>query len=158
MTQPGATDAGLPSLKGPGIAATYSKGLYLRAHCVVRGLAINGFRQGIVIDSLGGSTVSRCHIGVDSSGTRVGFIWYPCVFIDNAPNNTIGGDVEGEGNLIASGTDAVWIRGSGATGNRVMGNIVGVSLSRAGAQTPTVSTLTMRRGTSSVELLRQPGM
>ncbi len=47
------------------------------------------------------------------------------VIISNARNNTIGGTVSGVGNgITANGDDGVEISGSGATGNRVLGNSI----------------------------------
>ena len=52
------------------------------------------------------------------------------VHIDNATNNRIGGNAEGAGNLISgNGFVGVWIFGSGAIGNVLQGNIIGLDVS-----------------------------
>lgn len=63
-------------------------------------------------------------IGLDVSGT------YPItnvvgVGINDAQNNQIGGDIEGSGNLISGNQFGLVIQSSGATGNQIMGNLIG---------------------------------
>jgi len=50
------------------------------------------------------------------------------VFIDDAPDNNIGGQADGQGNVISGNIDqGVRIAGAEATGNRVLGNIIGLA-------------------------------
>ena len=86
--------------------------------------------HGVVIYSSGmtGNTISGNYIGVAANGTDALGNAYFGVQIWDAQNNTIGGDTEGEWNVI-SGNDqhGVVIYGSGSTGNIVSGNYIGLA-------------------------------
>ena len=80
-----------------------------------------------------GNTVSGNYIGVDESGTEALGNGNHGVRISNAHNNLIGGDTEGERNVISgNGNDGVKII-NGATGNVVSGNYIGVDATGATA-------------------------
>jgi hypothetical protein len=72
------------------------------------------------------NTVSGNYIGTDANGSADLGNGGRGVYISNAQNNTVGGDMEGERNVI-SGNDqiGVTILGSDATGNTVSGNYIG---------------------------------
>ncbi|MGB8167798.1 MAG: choice-of-anchor tandem repeat NxxGxxAF-containing protein [Chthoniobacteraceae bacterium] len=53
------------------------------------------------------------------------------VAINRASNNTIGGVTAGEANYFVNQNEAVSIRGLGVTGNRVIGNVIGLNSNRA---------------------------
>ena len=54
------------------------------------------------------------------------------ITIDSARNNLIGGDQTGLGNVIAANRAfGILVLGSGATGNRVAGNLIGTSTTGA---------------------------
>jgi CSLREA domain-containing protein len=97
---------------------------------IVQGLVINRFTgAGVRLDSGGDNLITGNFIGTDPSGTLDLGNGYAGVEINNAPNNVIGGTASGAGNVI-SGNDgrAIYIYGSGATGNRVEGNLIGTDV------------------------------
>ena len=101
-TQPGYTGRPLIELNGNLLAAYFNDiGLELdTSGCTVRGLVINRFASGIVVDVVGGDTVQGNFIGTDPSGLNP----LPNIEIGVetfAPNNLIGGSASGEGNLIS---------------------------------------------------------
>jgi CSLREA domain-containing protein len=55
------------------------------------------------------------------------------VFINNAPNNTVGGTSPGARNVISGGREGVTLWDPGATGNRILGNYIGTD---AGGSSP----------------------
>ena len=81
------------------------------------------------------NTVSGNYIGVDLLG---GTVKVPNeqagVFIDNAPENTIGGSSAELGNVISgNGEQGVVIKGADATENRILGNLIGTDKNGLGA-------------------------
>ena len=73
-------------------------------------------------------------IGTEVGGTTDLSNGLDGVSIIGAPNNTIGGTASGAGNVISrNDSDGVEIRGSGATGNEVLGNFVGTTADGNGA-------------------------
>ncbi len=76
-----------------------------------------------------GNVVEGNFIGTDISGTLKRKNEYDGVFIDNAPSNTIGGTSAAVRNVISDNdSDGVEIAGSGATGNVVKGNFIGIDV------------------------------
>jgi hypothetical protein len=76
----------------------------------------------------GGITVQGNLIGTNAAGTAAlangGF----GVFVNNTPNNVIGGAAAGAGNVIAGNAfNGVQIEGASATGNTVAGNYIGTN-------------------------------
>jgi parallel beta-helix repeat protein len=74
-----------------------------------------------------GNTVSGNYIGTDANSTTdLGNTWEGVAIWSGAQNNTVGGDTDGERNVI-SGNDmyGVTIIYSGTTGNTVSGNYIG---------------------------------
>jgi hypothetical protein len=94
----------------------------------VRGMTINGFNCGILIQNAGNNHVENNLIGTDIDGTAA----VPNgrgVCIEGSPDNHVGGPVDGDGNVISGNTgDGVRIEGEDATGNRVLGNFIGLDL------------------------------
>ena len=137
-TQPGASantnPPGLGSnavlkieLEGSGAGAG-ANGLYITAgSSTVKGLVINRFPgKGILLQSNGGNTIQGNYIGTDVTGTADLGNSYQGVYIYEAPSNTVGGTTEAARNVISGNDeDGVLILGSGATGNRVQGNLIG---------------------------------
>lgn len=85
-------------------------------------------RNGIQIDgaAAAGNQVIGNYIGTNASGTGDLGNTFEGVFVDNAPNNTIGGTTPAHRNVISGNDDAgVDIYQSGATGNVVLGNYIG---------------------------------
>ncbi len=52
------------------------------------------------------------------------------ILVFDAPNNTIGGEVTGAGNLISANAKyGIYLYGTGADGNTVQGNLIGTDAS-----------------------------
>ena len=97
---------------------------------------IAGFKTGIEIfapqspfNSPTGSTIAGNYIGTDVTGevplgNQVG------VFINVAPNNTIGGPTAlpgtGLGNVISGNLIGIYLLASTTTGNQIQGNLIGL--------------------------------
>jgi titin len=75
-----------------------------------------------------GNTVLGNLIGTDITGTRILSNNYDGVSIGDAPDNTIGGTAPGAANLISGNGPGVEIGGEGATGNVVLGNLIGTDI------------------------------
>jgi hypothetical protein len=97
---------------------------------VIQGLVINRFsRSGICLEGGGATnnTIAGNFIGLAADGTTdLGNSWDGVYIYAGAQNNTIGGDTEGERNII-SGNDmfGIFISGSGTMDNIVSGNYIG---------------------------------
>jgi CSLREA domain-containing protein len=96
---------------------------------VIRGLVINRFANGVVIGGTGatGNKIEGNFIGTDASGTQdLGNGIDGVTIWDGAHDNTIGGTEAGAHNIIsANNWRGVYISGSDATNNKVMGNHIG---------------------------------
>jgi titin len=97
----------------------------------IRGLNIrNGPGAGIAIVGGSSNVIQGDFIGTDPTGTidqgNAGDGIQ--IFAGSASNNLIGGGSVGQGNLISgNGRSGIWIVGSDVHGNRVQGNIIGLS-------------------------------
>jgi len=94
----------------------------------VSSLVINNFDDdAIELDTNGGNTVVNCYLGLDADGeTPIGI--GNGIFIDDSPNNIIGGSTPADRNVIAASFfSGVYIYGEGATGNKVSGNYIGTA-------------------------------
>ncbi|MEG4348662.1 SdrD B-like domain-containing protein [Microcoleus sp. LAD1_D3] len=130
-SQPGFAGTPLIQLDGTNAGGTTNGILITGSGSTIRGLAINRF-QGSGIFILGntatGNSVLGNYIGTDPNGTADLGNGASGVVVDNAAGNTIGGTAAGDRNII-SGNNAfgVLINAAGATGNRVLGNIIGTN-------------------------------
>jgi streptogramin lyase len=80
-----------------------------------------------------GNVVQGNFIGTDVTGTAPLGNAFDGVYIDAAPNNTIGGTAPDAGNVIsANHYSGIEIAALGATGNQVQGNLIGTSANGAG--------------------------
>src|SRR5215472_12887811 len=146
-TQPGAnantlavgSDAVL-QIELSGASAKSPAGLSISAgNSTIRGLVINRFNfYGIYLQTNGGNVIAGNYIGTDTTGTTS----FPApnngsgIFI-NGPNNTIGGLLPGDRNLLsgngnANGGTGVYISTINAKGNKVIGNYIGTNASGNG--------------------------
>jgi hypothetical protein len=98
----------------------------------VKGLVINRFLEsGIRLSGGGSHIIEGNFIGTDVAGTA-GLANNGGVFVDNSPANRIGGISVAARNIISGNdplsgpADGILILGSGATGNLVQGNLIGV--------------------------------
>jgi parallel beta-helix repeat protein len=119
-TQPGYHGTPVVELNGAGAGAG-ANGLTITAGNVhVEGLAIDNF-QGDGIRIQGSSATGDRVLGDQIFNNGMAG-----VHIVNAFGNVLGGNQAGQGNFIAdNGGDGVSISGSGATGNRLVGNWIG---------------------------------
>ena len=131
-TQPGYFGQPLIELDGTLLAnQTFDIGLELdAAGCTVRGLAVNRFAGGIVIDA-GGDTLQSNYIGTDVSGTNAlpNFVVGIQLF---GPRNLIGGTAQGAGNVISGNARNIEddeSASSGYGGTLVQGNLIGTNAS-----------------------------
>lgn len=128
-TQPGYTGTPLIELDGSVLGAnSHTNGLTLSGgNSTVRGLIVNRWdRYGIWLMTNGGNTIAGNWLGIDSTGTVTAAIGATAVFIDNIPNNLVGGTTVADRNIISgSGNWGVAISGTIAANNRIVGNYVG---------------------------------
>ena len=77
------------------------------------------------------NTVFGNYIGTDAHGTAgLGNIWRGVFIGGGAQNNTVGGDMDGERNIISgNGGSGIVISGTGTIGNNVWGNYIGTNIS-----------------------------
>ena len=81
-----------------------------------------------------GNLVQGNFIGTDDSGTADLANFASGVYIDSAPNNTVGGTTAAARNIIsANNRRGVRIQNSGATGNLVQGNYIGTDVTGSSA-------------------------
>ena len=107
--------------------------------CVIRGLVINRFSAGILINGSGGqkTTITGCFIGTNAAGNVAAPNVHGIELIASS-NNTIGGSVLSSRNLI-SGNSGDGIRitsqpvGVNAKNNLIAGNLIGTDKSGTGA-------------------------
>jgi uncharacterized repeat protein (TIGR01451 family) len=97
----------------------------------VRGLVINNHSasggMGIRVNpGFSGNKVEGNYIGTNAAGDAQVANAYG-VFINSAPNNTVGGTTSGARNIASGNTYGVYIVSSGSTGNKVEGNYVGTN-------------------------------
>ena len=120
-TQPGFAGMPLIELEGTN-AGGNAVGLTITAgSSTVRGLVINRFNGGgVLLQTLGSNTIAGNFIGTDNTGLNSRFNVNYGIFINDVPDNIIGGTTAGDRNLI-SGNDAAF-------------NIDGVKISGANAQ------------------------
>jgi titin len=97
----------------------------------VRGLAITNFyHNGIVISgaTAASNQVVSCYIGIDALGRGGEWSGNGISLSDGAHDNTIGGNIEADRNLISGNGDraGVWILGVTTVRNTVAGNWIGL--------------------------------
>jgi RHS repeat-associated protein len=125
-TQPGYAGNPLIVLNGSSIGID---GLTISAPgCAIKGLVIGGFgrssdrpRSGIVLLSASNS-VTACYVGVSETGAAIRRNYANGILISNAPGNVIGGLNVADRNLIGGNNTGVFISGTNASNNVVLGN------------------------------------
>ncbi|MBD2461131.1 DUF4347 domain-containing protein [Oscillatoria sp. FACHB-1407] len=135
-SQPGFVDAPIIELTGGGSL----NGLFFDTgsnNSSVRGLIINGFDFGITLVS-DNNTVAGNYFGTNSTGTAAAASGNGVAIAVNGANNTVGGLVAADRNLI-SGNGSIGFGGgilisdSTATGNTVIGNFIGTNINGTAA-------------------------
>ena len=94
------------------------------------GNLISGNGRGVWISGAGatGNTLVRNYIGTDAAGSAAVGNSTQGIMIDGAPNNTIGGTVPSERNVISgNGESGVDVRNPNATANSIIGNYIGTN-------------------------------
>jgi CSLREA domain-containing protein len=85
-------------------------------------------RIGVYLSGVMSNTVSGNYIGTDVTGTLDrGNGWEGVSIINDAHNNTVGGDTEGERNII-SGNERYGVRIDDGIGNTISGNYIGTDV------------------------------
>ncbi len=89
----------------------------------------NNRNQGVLLLGAGasGNTIAGNVIGLNPDGGSAFPNAFNGIYIDNAPNNIIGGTAQGARNTISSNNNGVYILGAGSTGNLVLGNFIGTA-------------------------------
>ena len=100
----------------------------------VEALVINRFGgSGIVLTTSGSNVIKNNYIGSDAAGTSVLGNMADGVLIVGVASNTIGGTASSARNVIGGNAgENIHIQGSGATGNLVQGNYIGVDATGTG--------------------------
>lgn len=132
-TQPG--DDPVVELNGVGAGAGTHGLVITGGGSVVRGLVINRFSgDGIRITTAGTIVIAGNYIGTNVAGTIDLGNGGPGVHIINSGDNTIGGSVAADRNVISGNSGAgILIEGATATQNIVEGNYIGVTAFGTGA-------------------------
>ena len=115
---------GAPNNTIGGTEGTTLGGACTGACNLISGNAVNGVQ--FFVSSSTGNQVLGNFIGTDVTGTVGLGNGQDGVHINDAPDNIIGGTEAGAGNLISSNVQhGIRIRSEGATGNSVLGNLIG---------------------------------
>jgi hypothetical protein len=127
-TQPG---AGRVEVNSPDSGVTHNF-LITAGASAVRGMVLNGASSGIELQTGGNNVVEGNFFGTNTDGTAAAISPNGNqVFIDNSPNNTVGGTTPAARNVLSAGTafagNGVDIRGAASTGNVVAGNYIGTN-------------------------------
>ncbi len=127
-TQPSYT--GLPVIELNGASAgPGANGLQVQAGgAVVRGLCINRFSAyGIELDATVGSIIAGCYLGLDLDGVTARPNSLSGIFVNNSPNNIVGGsDVDARNYISGNLASGILITGDGATNNLIFANFIGL--------------------------------
>ena len=117
----------------------------------VTGLVINNFSShGIRLGTNGGNILRGNFIGTNADGTAAASNDGSGIFIDNVPNNTIGGLGAANGNLLSGNNqDGITISGASATGNIIRGNIIGLNAAGTDAMGNGNNGVTLDEGASN---------
>ncbi|HEY6042209.1 MAG TPA: hypothetical protein VIX58_08770, partial [Anaerolineae bacterium] len=103
-SQPGYAGTPLIELDGSILGAnSHTNGLTLSGgNSTIRGLIINRWdRYGVWLQTNGGNTIAGNWFGLDATGLVKANITATAVFIDNIPNNTVGGTNPPDRNVIS---------------------------------------------------------
>lgn len=91
---------------------------------LISGNGLTGIR--IAGDTASGNLVEGNKVGTNLAGSRALGNTFDGIFINGSPQNVIGGDSAGLGNVVSgNGGVGVQIYGGGASGNAVEGNLIG---------------------------------
>lgn len=122
--------AGTPIIELDGINAGDAHGLsIIGSDNTIRALVINRFAwNGISLETdATGNVVEGCYIGTDITGSVALGNGNAGVMVGQAPNNIIGGTTVAARNVISGNIEGITIVDVPATGNRVLGNYIGIN-------------------------------
>ena len=146
-TQPGTAGTPLIELDGTN-AGPQTSGLFITAGgTTIRGLTINRFGTGGTVNSSGGAgiilqgggnnVIEGNVIGMDPATSLEPGNRTDGVFVDNSPNNRIGGTGFLSRNVISgNGRFGITLSGAGTTGTLVQGNFIGLDSNGEDAEGP----------------------
>ena len=136
-TQPGYSNAPVIEINGNFLSGVHGLSV-AGGGSTVRALSIrNSGRStsvatrasGILISTNGGNVVAGCYFGLNTNGVSALQNTANGITIDNSPNNVIGGTNAADRNVIGGNSQSgIQILGPGSTNNRVMGNLIGLSV------------------------------
>ena len=133
-SEPGYVGMPLVVLNGAG-AGSGAAGLTITAgNSTVQGLVIDSFGgDGIDLFTNGGDLIQDDYIGVNAAGNAAAANGIG-VLVNGAASNTIGGTAAGARNVISGNrSHGVYLTGSGASGNVVLGNYLGTDVNGTAA-------------------------
>ncbi len=117
--------AGTPIVRLDGSASGGANGLVLTGgQSTVRGLAIGGFHDAIVLSGNGNDIVRGNYLGVDTDGTTAFANSGAGVRLTDSSNNVVGGAGPGQGNTIANNAGAGIAVTGASTGDALRGNVL----------------------------------
>ncbi len=101
---------------------------------IISALAINSFNEAGISIASTDNTVEGSYLGTNAAGTAAGSQSMAYGIIVTAADNTIGGAIAADFNVISGNTtNGVEITGTGATGDVVAGNDIGTNVAGAAA-------------------------
>jgi hypothetical protein len=150
LSQPGSGTAPRVELNGSAAGAGANGLVLAGGNSTVRGLGIGGFSGvGVVLQGSGGDALTGNYIGTNATGTAAHPNALGGASVLGTSNNTIGGTNPGEGNVISANLQqGVLLSGGGASGNRLLGNLIGLGAGGATA---------LGNGSHNVYVLNAPG-
>jgi hypothetical protein len=132
-TQPGFAGQPIIELNGSGAGAGSNGLLITGGGSTIRGFVINRFSSsGISISGAGGNVIAGNFLGTNFAGTAASGTGTG-VLVSGSPNNTIGGTVVADRNVISGNGSGVSLSAAGASGNLVEGNYIGLNASGTAA-------------------------
>ncbi len=134
-TQPGYAGKPLVFLNGSELlpeAGEVPGLLFYQAGCVVKGLGVQQFPwvgMAILHPDATGNRISGCWAGLGSTGNAaVPNATQGILISDGASNNTIGGSLPADRNVLSGNTRyGIWVSGAASTGNIILGNYIGTN-------------------------------
>lgn len=129
-SQPGYTNTPLIELDGSNTSAGVNGLTVLGGSTTIKGLVINRFSgAGIELRNNGNNILTGNYIGTDSNGQIALGNTNSGVWVNEVPNNTIGGTTASARNIISGNFNyGIKVSGNGSTGNRIQGNYLGTDV------------------------------
>jgi parallel beta-helix repeat protein len=147
-------------LNGTSVPAGLNALTIFAGSSTIQSLVINRFSgnaRGIYFGTNGDNTVKNCYIGTNAAGTAISANGGDGIWIDDTPNNTIGGATAADRNIISgngtpnNGGSAIFISGTLATGNKIIGNYLGTDVTGTVALPNVDNGVFMRAANNTIE-------